>query len=816
MTLSDETRVCFPQANELYLALEDHERLREFTKAISRELSDDLQFALVSKATALIADNQNPALFMESFLNFVRYEIEQEVHEPLPATDRVKHLWNAFWHVVEQIVTTVQLQYLSDCVAVLERHSVGLKDAYDNVVRKRITLEYKEIAEEIRKDEEIKKKKKEEKEEEARKKKEAEKLRKEEEDKRNDEKKSPEKSDDKRESKEDRKKRKEDDKKEKEDGKRREDPPGSEKKEPECPAEPTETEETMVPKADDEDTAMPDAEADTIMAETEKKDEEDVKEKDHDGEAKKEVVKKPFFCISKSTSDEDAMRKHIDTSILGLLGVFRVMQNYCGECPDRSLLKSRVLLLLGKMLPIDSRSLANYSRQRGSFTLPSVADIKADMDNIGEPIHFMRDEEAIKDRSGLQILADLDAEDRADEDGVLDVGQAVRKQLVEELKEEGVHVEEKEEGKEEGAEDKEEVQKAYKDTKIGKIEEHSHNYLWKAFHIMQEPDKALENNTFDDMDSMFNTVLGHFEKHKPIHEVPDANGRFPEIPFHFIPNYAKFQMQVRSEPFQTKVLSAFCIFFNSLELDSRKDEQDNPRSILRLDDTRKNVFQKLKKRTWVLLENVSPSFSKLLAAHINKETDWVVWKKGNCKEAERFYFRTPNPLEPQQKKRRLESSKPQLEMEPFMVTLLDTLNQKVEPLAEVQTTGPVIERSEEQKEISNAFFEKLWDEDKPENGIEDEYKMKNNKVFMWQARRLYCRHHLSTHGEMTGLTGTGAATKNDFMGSVAKVLGKPIEAPAPSPSPQPLIPDTVEGNMLPLADEAMINGTDAMVTEAVA
>jgi len=814
MTLSDETRACFPQANELYLALDDHERLREFTKAISRELSDDLQFALVSKATAIIADNQNPAVFMESFLNFVRQEIEQEVHEALPATDRVKHLWNAFWHVVEQIVTTVQLHYLSDCVAVLERHSVGLKDAYDNVVRKRITLEYKEIAEEIRKDEEIKKKKKEEKEEEARKKKEAEKLKKEEEDKRNDEKKDSEKSDDKRESKEDRKKRKEDDKKEKEDGKRREDPAGSEKKEPEVPAEPTEA-KTEAPKADDEDTAMPDAEADTIMAETEKKDEEDVKEKENDGEAK--VVKKPFFCISKSTSDEDAMRKHIDTSILGLLGVFRVMQNYCGECPDRSLLKSRVLLLLGKMLPIDSRSLANYSRQRGSFTLPSVADIKADMDNIGEPIHFMRDEEAIKDRSGLQILADLNAEDMADEDGVLDVGQAVRKQLVEELKEEGVHVEGEGEGKEEGAEDKgEEVQKAYKDTKLGKIEEHSHNYLWKAFHIMQEPDKALENNTFDDMDSMFNTVLGHFEKHKPIHEVPDANGRFPEIPFHFIPNYAKFQMQVRSEPFQTKVLSAFCIFFNSLELDSRKDEQDNPRSILRLDDTRKNVFQKLKKRTWVLLENVSPSFSKLLAAHINKETDWVVWKKGNCKEAERFYFRTPNPLEPQQKKRRLESSKPQLEMEPFMVTLLDTLNQKVEPLAEVQTTGPVIERAEEQKEISNAFFEKLWDEDKPENGIEDEYKMKNNKVFMWQARRLYCRHHLSTHGEMTGLTGTGAATKNDFMGSVAKVLGKPIEAPAPTPSPQPLIPDAVEGDMLPLADEAMINGTDAMVTEAVA
>eukprot|EP00397_Hematodinium_sp_SG-2012_P057262 GEMP01071393.1.p1 GENE.GEMP01071393.1~~GEMP01071393.1.p1 ORF type:complete len:252 (+),score=36.40 GEMP01071393.1:128-883(+) len=204
---------------------------------------------------------------------------------------------------------------------------------------------------------------------------------------------------------------------------------------------------------------------------------------------------------------------------------------------------------------------------------------------------------------------------------------------------------------------------------------------------------------------------------------------------------------------------------------------DHPRSITRLDENRQIAFQKLKKRTWHLLEVASPSFARLLATNLSKETDWVVWKKGNCKESDRFYFRAPERLEPAKKRRRLATDVTQAPIQPYMDTLLGKLNEAARP-----SLDAALDQKVDQKDVSIKFFKQLWDEDLPENKIDEEYKMKNNKVFMWQARRLYCQQHLSSHGEMFGLAGEGSTSqhKNDFMGSIAKVLGKPYGASQPN------------------------------------
>merc|ERR1719277_2773808 len=61
------------------------------------------------------------------------------------------------------------------------------------------------------------------------------------------------------------------------------------------------------------------------------------------------------------------------------------------------------------------------------------------------------------------------------------------------------------------------------------------------------------------------------------------------------------------------------------------------------------------------------------------------------------------------------------------------------------------------RSMCDSYLDRLIEEDKPENGIEDEYKAKKNKVFMWQARRLFCQQYLRTYAQKS------SEAKVDFM-----------------------------------------------------
>merc|ERR1719343_1797165 len=76
------------------------------------------------------------------------------------------------------------------------------------------------------------------------------------------------------------------------------------------------------------------------------------------------------------------------------------------------------------------------------------------------------------------------------------------------------------------------------------------------------------------------------------------------------------------------------------------------------------------------------------------------------------------------------------------------------------------------RSMCDAYLDRLIDEDKPENGIEDEYKAKKNKVFMWQAKRLFCQQYLRSYAQKETQN-----QKFDFMDYVQMVKGK---LPAPS------------------------------------
>jgi len=69
------------------------------------------------------------------------------------------------------------------------------------------------------------------------------------------------------------------------------------------------------------------------------------------------------------------------------------------------------------------------------------------------------------------------------------------------------------------------------------------------------------------------------------------------------------------------------------------------------------------------------------------------------------------------------------------------------------------------------YLDRLIEEEKPENEIEEEYKAKRNKVFMWQCRRLFCQQYLHVYAKKD------VGGKTDFMDFVRMVKGGPAVMP---------------------------------------
>eukprot|EP00435_Cladocopium_sp_Y103_P018654 s1033_g4.t1 len=84
------------------------------------------------------------------------------------------------------------------------------------------------------------------------------------------------------------------------------------------------------------------------------------------------------------------------------------------------------------------------------------------------------------------------------------------------------------------------------------------------------------------------------------------------------------------------------------------------------------------------------------------------------------------------------------------------------------------------RELCERALDRHEEDEDPSQGIEDEYKSKHNKTFMWQSRRLFGRHHLRvyTRKEVYG--------KTDFMDFLRSARNR-------TPPPAPAAPvETVE------------------------
>jgi hypothetical protein len=77
------------------------------------------------------------------------------------------------------------------------------------------------------------------------------------------------------------------------------------------------------------------------------------------------------------------------------------------------------------------------------------------------------------------------------------------------------------------------------------------------------------------------------------------------------------------------------------------------------------------------------------------------------------------------------------------------------------------------------FMEKVMQDEDPENEVEAEYRSANDKVFVWQTRRLLCGHFLEKISMEKKKEGAGGQNFVSFTEAVYLAAGKTPPAPKP-------------------------------------
>lgn len=298
--------------------------------------------------------------------------------------------------------------------------------------------------------------------------------------------------------------------------------------------------------------------------------------------------------------------------------------------------------------------------------------------------------------------------------------------------------------------------------------------LYKSFWGLQEalhyPERLFERKeTWTSFHKALLAVLKLFLKY-PLQDNVKVPWTPPEPhPARQAPRARALRSQLDDPGFRQQFLTQVLIAFQALERDNRKDAL-----ISRQTDTTKAQLSSLKKMCGEALGELREGFPELLRHVLDREQQWVAWKSSGCREFERESLEmlhakiTPADVLPEGRET-AGLTKPRLA--PYLNTVLKTLKDpkwRAMPTAKPTDDEEAVKdmRAHALKRMCDEALDRLVEEDKPENGIEEEYKAKKNKVFMWQSRRLFCQQHLRTYAKMEG-----TVAKTDFMYFVRHVKG---------------------------------------------
>jgi len=295
--------------------------------------------------------------------------------------------------------------------------------------------------------------------------------------------------------------------------------------------------------------------------------------------------------------------------------------------------------------------------------------------------------------------------------------------------------------------------------------------FWGLQEALQHPERLFESpEGWPQFHNSLSSIVKLFQKY-PAQE--DANPLWspPEpAPLCHAPCARALAVQLDDPGFRQQFLTQVLIAFQALEQDASSRRGDSGGLISRQSETIIADFTTLKRLCEATLEQTRRGFQPVLRHLLDRESHWVSWKGHGCREFEReslemLTARVPPADKMQEKPAPLRASKPQLAG--HLSGLLKTLKDPQWKVPSTSISNQTM-RTHAMRKMCDTYLDRLIEEEKPENQIEEEYRARRNKVFMWQCRRLFGHQYLRYYAQKD------VSTKTDFMDYVRAVRGKPL------------------------------------------
>lgn len=279
--------------------------------------------------------------------------------------------------------------------------------------------------------------------------------------------------------------------------------------------------------------------------------------------------------------------------------------------------------------------------------------------------------------------------------------------------------------------------------------------FWNLQAVFQYPPQLSQPGLWHSTCNHISTVLEHFKNHPIASSGGAASGGHPEgqvgeVGVQYLSSASLFGLQLRDATFRRQWLTQVLVLIHSLNYPGKQEIFKGGKPPSDLAPLEKKVLELL-----ALTPESGSEYVSALTSVLSRESWWVTWKKDSCNTFER----PPAPsnqelqakLQQQQqqqehlaKRRRLGANSHHRGAAGGGGGAGATAGRPLDQVLSIPEDNMAGLKREERHLLPDIreFLAPVISDMDPENGIEEEYKTKKNKIYMWEAQRLLARCNL--------------------------------------------------------------------------
>eukprot|EP00898_Chlorokybus_atmophyticus_P000119 jgi/Chlat1/1107/Chrsp110S08639 len=265
--------------------------------------------------------------------------------------------------------------------------------------------------------------------------------------------------------------------------------------------------------------------------------------------------------------------------------------------------------------------------------------------------------------------------------------------------------------------------------------------FWSLQKSFQIPSTVIQPGGWSQLVSTLNVVLNIFES-QPLSAFDTSSHKDSsnhDLNFYdtkYLTSSKLMPLQLRDPNFRRHMLVQCCILFQYLKDPKNLKDQKEPV----LNEKQMAEFNSVQARVHTLLEATPPhgaDFLKAILHILDRENAWVAWKRAGCPEMER-------PPERAVRSAAQAASMRKRKLPPGGAGGVRMGNPELDRLWNISADNLAFLKTRAHTRLPDVveFLQPMAEQLDPDAGIDEEYKLKNDRVYCWKALRLIARAQL--------------------------------------------------------------------------